>query len=339
MTLADALIVVIWIGVTAYAVLAGADFGAGVLHLCCSTSLAGRRRQLAITAALGPVWEANHVWLIFVLTGLLTAFPDAFAALGSLALAPAALALAAIVVRGAALAGEGQLRAGDHLGRAVRLAFGAASLAAPFLMGALAGGLARQRLLVIGGRVFSGGGLALWAGPLQLATGVLAVAACTSLAAIALTGRCARAGEVVLATSFRRQAVRATVLTAALAAVALAVASATAPGLFRGLTGRGLPAVVVGLAALCTTVVALRRRRDRLARVAASLAVVSIVWGWGLAQFPRLLGPRLTVAAAAAPSPELHAVAIALAAGAALLVPSLWVLYGAFRRHTAEVGR
>jgi cytochrome d ubiquinol oxidase subunit II len=109
MTLANVLIVVIWAGVTAYAVLGGADFGAGVLHLCCSTNLDGRRRQIAITTAIGPVWEANHVWLIFVLTGLLTAFPDVFAGLGSAALAPAALALTAIVIRGAALACDGQL--------------------------------------------------------------------------------------------------------------------------------------------------------------------------------------------------------------------------------------
>ena len=152
MTLATVLILVIWGGVTAYAVLGGADFGAGVLHLCCSTASADAAARLAITSAIGPVWEANHVWLIFVLTGLLTAFPDAFAGLGSAALAPAALALAAIVVRGAALACDGQLGVADRAGRPVRLAFGAASVAAPLLLGALAGGLARQRLLVIDGR-------------------------------------------------------------------------------------------------------------------------------------------------------------------------------------------
>jgi cytochrome bd ubiquinol oxidase subunit II len=339
MTLATALILVVWGGVTAYAVLGGADFGAGVLHLCCSTGLAGRRRQMAITAAIGPVWEANHVWLIFVLTGLLTAFPDAFAALGSVALAPAALALAAIVVRGAALACNGQLGVAERVGRPVRMAFGVASLAAPLLLGALAGGLARQRLLVIDGHIFAGGGLPLWVGPFQLVTGLLAVAACAALAAVALAGSCARSGEIVLAASFRRQAIRATVAVVALAAIALAVSSASAPELFRGLTGRGLPAVIVGFAALCSTLVALGRRRDRAARAAISLAVVSLIWGWGLAQFPRLLGPRLTVAAAAAPSPELHAVAIAIAGGAALLVPSMWLLYGAFRRHAAEVAR
>jgi cytochrome d ubiquinol oxidase subunit II len=339
MTLADALIVVLWGGVTAYAVLGGADFGAGVLHLSSGSGLAGHRRQLAITTAIGPVWEANHVWLIFVLTGLLTAFPAAFSTLGSAALAPAALALAAIVVRGAALACDGQLDADERAGRAVRLAFGTASVIAPLLMGALAGGLARQRLLVSGDHVLSGGGLALWVGPFQLVTGLLAVAACTALAAVALAGHCARAGEIVLAASFRRQALWATLLTAALAAIALAVSSSAAPELYRGLTGRGLPAVIAGFATMSATAIAVRRRQDRVARATVALGVTSLIWGWGLAQFPRLLGPRLTVAGAAAPGPELHAVAIALAAGAALLAPSMWLLYGAFRRHATEVGR
>jgi cytochrome d ubiquinol oxidase subunit II len=204
------------------------------------------------------------------------------------------------------------------------------------MLGALAGGLARGRPLVIDGHLLAGGGLMLWAGPFQLVTGLLAVAACTALAAVAFAGRSARAGEIALGASFRRQAVRATAVTAALAAIALAVSASAAPPLFQGLTGRGLPAVIGGFVALWLTLLALRRRRDRLARAAVSLAVIALIWGWGLAQFPRLLGPRLTVARAAAPSPELHAVAIALAAGAALLAPSVWLLYGAFRREPTE---
>jgi cytochrome bd ubiquinol oxidase subunit II len=339
MSLADILIATVWVGVTAYAVLGGADFGAGALHLTSSTGLAGRRRQLAITTAIGPVWEANHVWLIFVITGLLTIFPDAFSALGSLALAPATLALAAIVARGAALACDGQLAVTEKIGRPVRLVFGIASVAAPLLLGALAGGLARQRMVVVDAHVLSGGGLALWVGPFQLVTGLLAVAVCCTTAAVTLAGHCARSGELALATSFRRQALRLSVATTVLAAIALAVAAASAPALYRGLTGRGLPAVIVGFTAFAATAVALAGRRDRLARATVSLAVAALVWGWGLAQFPRMLGSRLTVAAAAAPAPELHAVAIALAAGAVLLLPSLWLLHGAFRAHPAEVGR
>jgi cytochrome bd ubiquinol oxidase subunit II len=330
MSLADVLIGVVWLGVTAYAVLGGADFGAGVLHLLAPPGLAGRRRRRAVTTAMGPVWEANHVWLIFVLTGLFTAFPPAFSALGSALLVPATLALLGIVVRGAALAFAAQLTAADRVRRPLQIAFGVASAGTPLLFGAIAGGLARQRLVVENGTVRAGGGLALWVGPFQLVVGLLAVAACIALAATFLT---------VETGGFRRAATMATAATAGLASAALGLAAVLAPPLFRGLTGRGLPAVVAGLVALAVTHAALRRGRDRLARAAIAVAVGALIWGWGLAQFPHLVGPRITVSGAAAPPPELHAIAVALAAGAALLLPSLWLLYGAFRRHPVQVGR
>ena len=339
MTLADVLIAVIWSGVTVYAVLGGADFGAGVLHLISPAHLVGRRRQNAITTAIAPTWEANHVWLLFVLTGLLTAFPDAFAALGSAVLAPASLALVAIVVRGAGLAFGGQLRAADRVQRPVRLAFGLASAAAPLVMGALAGGLARQRVIVDGGHVRSGGGAALWMGWFQLTTGLMAVAACTAVAAAMLAARSSRQGEERLARSFRGHAMWALGAAAALAAAALALSSGAAPRLYSGLTGRGFPAVIVACLGLATSAAALHRRRDGWARGAAVVAMAALVWGWGLAQFPRLVGPRVTVASSAAPAAELHAIAIALGAGALLLLPSLWLLHVAFRRSAQEATR
>jgi cytochrome d ubiquinol oxidase subunit II len=339
MTLADVLIAVIWSGLTVYAVLGGADFGAGVLHLISPAHLAGRRRQDSITTAMGPSWEANHVWLIFVLTGLLTTFPDAFAALGSAVLVPASLALVAIVVRGAALAFGGQLTISDRVQRPVRLAFGLASAAAPLITGALAGGLARQRVIVDGGRVRSGGGAALWVGWFQLTTGLMAVAACTAVAAAMLAARSSRRGEERLARGFRRHAIWALGTTAALAAAALALSSSDAPRLYSGLTGRGLPAVIVAFGALGTSAIALHRQRHGWGRGAAVVAMAGLVWGWGLAQFPRLVGPHVTVASSAAPAAELHAIAIALGAGALLLLPSLWLLHVAFRRNAQDATR
>ena len=122
-----------------------------------------------------------------------------------------------------------------------------------------------------------------------------------------------------------------------LAVGALALAAADAPALFRGLTGRGLPAVLAGLAALATALAALAVRATASPAPPSAAAMAALVWGWGLAQFPRSSGPRITVANAAAPPAELRAVAIALAAGVTLLLPALWLLYGAFRRHAHEV--
>jgi cytochrome d ubiquinol oxidase subunit II len=339
MTIADVLIGVFWAGLTAYAVLGGADFGAGVLHLLAPTGRAGRRRRLAITAAMGPVWEANHVWLIFFLTGLLTAFPAAFAALGSALFVPATLALFGIAVRGAALAFASQLTGADRARRPLQLGFGLASAATPLLFGAAAAGLARERLVVENGAVRAGGGMALWVGPFQLEVGLLAVAACTALAASFLTVEMRRAGEPALAGAFRAHALRATAITAGLALLGLALAKVYAQPLFAGLIRRGLPALLAGVLALAIAIAALRRRRDLLARAAMATAMAAFVWGWGLAQFPRLVGRDVTVARAAAGPAELHAIAIALAAGGALLLPALWLLYGAFRRNPTEVLR
>ena len=228
---------------------------------------------------------------------------------------PGTLALLGIVVRGAAFAFAGQLTGFDRARRPLQIAFGVASAATPLVFGATAAGLARQRLVVDGTTVRSGGGTALWLGPFQLEVGVMAVAACTALAAAFLTVEMRRADEVILARAFRGGAIWATAVTALLAAGGLALAALDAPVLFRGLTGRGLPAVLAGLAALGVALAALAGARDRVARAALAAAMAALVWGWGLAQFPRVVGRDVTVANAAADPAELHVLAIALAAG------------------------
>jgi cytochrome d ubiquinol oxidase subunit II len=325
--MAVALIAVVWSAVTLYAVLGGADLGAGILHLVVRGPNA-RRQQQTIVKAIGPVWEANHVWLIFAITGLFTAFPRAFQALGTLVFAPATLALIAIAVRGAALAfaagADGDARTQALFTRL----FALGSLGAAFALGTTAGGLARAR----------GGHSGFTVGPFELAIGALAVALCASLAATFLT-ECRRAADERLATRFRALALRATGAVAVLALGALALAHGEASSLFGRLTGRALPEVLVALAALAATLLALRRRYYSVARAALGLAVVAVVWGWGLAQYPRIVGPGATVASSAATGPELTAVTIALAAGLLLLIPSVWVLYVAFRRQPLEVHR
>jgi cytochrome d ubiquinol oxidase subunit II len=330
MSLATVLIAVVWTGVTLYALLGGADFGAGVLHLLARGNLGAAERR-AIAASMGPVWEANHVWLIFVVTAFFSAFPRAFGALGTAVFLPATLAVVAIVVRGCAFAFAGQIEGRPDVTAATQRMFSAASVAAPFLFGTVAGGLALQRAPV--------GELGFWIGPFQLIVGALAVVLCVALAAVFLAVEMTRAGEAELAASFGRRGLWATTAAGAIALVALAVASGAAPRLFHGLTGRALPEVLVAIVAGSFAAGALRRRRYRPARAAIGLSAAAIVWGWGIAQYPRLVGPRLTIDNAAASGPELTAIAIALGAGLLILTPALWMLYVAFRRHPVEVPR
>jgi cytochrome d ubiquinol oxidase subunit II len=100
MSLTTVMAIALGLSLTVYAIFAGADFGAGVLDL---TSGPRREQRRALARTIGPLWEANHVWLIFSITILFSTFPPAFAALGTVMLAPFTLAVMAIVVRGAAL--------------------------------------------------------------------------------------------------------------------------------------------------------------------------------------------------------------------------------------------
>jgi cytochrome d ubiquinol oxidase subunit II len=322
-----ALMAIVWTALTFYAVLGGADFGAGMLHLLARGRTAEKQRA-AIAATIGPVWEANHVWLIFAITGLFSAFPRAFEALGTLAFAPATLALIAIVVRGAAFAFAAQADGEPKARAAFERLFGAASVAAPFLFGTIAGGLAREH---------GGGQPGFWIGPFQLTIGALAVAICAALAASFLAVESRRSGDPQLGATFRTRALWAVAAVGALALVALALAPVEAPRLFHGLTHRALPELVIALAGVTGALAALARRQYGAARAAMALSVVAVMWGWGFAQYPHIVGTTATVGNTAASSPELTALVVALAGGLVLLLPSLWLLYVAFRRQPLEV--
>jgi cytochrome d ubiquinol oxidase subunit II len=320
------------ISLTAYGTLAGADFGAGILDLVTGGRPAERG---AIAAAIGPVWEANHVWLIFSITILFSAFPPAFSALGTALLAPLTVALLAIVVRGVALA----LRAAPGTparGQALlsRL-FGAASLAAPFAFGVAAGGIAE-----VSSSPRSGGAHALhvpWAGPFALLIGGLAVALCAQLASSFVASGLVRAGEPRRAEPFRRSGLQAGACVLVLALAAPLIAATTASAVWRGLVGPALPLVIAGLGAQAVSLLALARGRYFLARHAGLLAAAAVLWGWFEIQAPRLIGSRLTIHTSAATHPALAAVAISSGVVLLLVLPAMYLLFALFARPELEV--
>jgi cytochrome bd ubiquinol oxidase subunit II len=333
MSLAAILAVLLGFSLTAYAIFAGADFGAGVLDL-----FAGARpsERAAIADTIGPLWEANHVWLVFSIILLFSAFPTAFAALGTALLAPLTIALVAIVLRGTALGlrASGDIQAPD--GRRLSRLFGIASIAAPFLFGAVAGGIAE---------VSSSGSAAAtttptvpWPSLFALTTGALAVTLCTELAASLMALRMARAGQTQLARRFRRRGLQSAVGTITLSALALGVAAWKAPALSDRLLGPELPVVALGFAAAATSTWAFWVGSYRLARSATLLSAVTVIWGWILAQSPHLIG-SLTVHTAAASRAALIAIAIAVGVTLVTVVPALFLLFGVFARPVPEETR
>jgi cytochrome bd ubiquinol oxidase subunit II len=320
------------LSLTVYAVLAGADFGAGALEL-----MAGKRSSdhEAIAATIGPLWEANHVWLISSITILFSAFPAAFSALGTALLAPLTVALLAIVLRSAALGVRsnpgGRARSQILLGRL----FGAASVAAPFAFGTVAGGIAVAS--VPGARVVQGAPALPWTGAFAVLVGALAAALCAQLAATFVSLNLARSGEDLITERFRRRALGSGVCVLMLSVAALATSAATAPALWHRLVGAGEPALIIGFLAMTLSLLALVGRWYGVGRLLTMLSGAAVLWGWFAAQAPRLIGTHLTIHTAAAPHPALIAIAIAVAVVLLLVLPATYLLFALFGRPVLEV--
>jgi cytochrome bd ubiquinol oxidase subunit II len=310
------------VGLTCYIVLAGADFGAAIWQITATKTPEGRRIRDFAHNVMAPVWEANHVWLIFVLTVTWTAYPAAFGSIASTLSLPLILAALGIVIRGAAYA----VSAGASGPRQVRdldVVSALASIATPFLLGACLGGIASGRVPYGNAE---GDLVTSWLNPTSAIAGALAIAVSAYLAAVHLSDDARRHGEHDLAEPYRRRALAAGTAAGLLAFAGLGVLHDDAHPLYHELVaGRGLPAVIASGAAGLAALTLVLRRRFESARHVAALAVAAVVAGWALAQEPRLL-PGLTVDQAAAPRDVLVAVIIAVAGGGIVVIPSLLVL-------------
>jgi cytochrome d ubiquinol oxidase subunit II len=315
-------------GITLYAVLGGADFGGGLWDLLAGGTARGRAPRSLIDQSITPVWEGNHVWLVFDLVIFWTAFPDAFAAVMSALALPLWLALAGIVLRGAGFAFRKEV-SGLSQQRAAGATFAFSSLVTPFFMGTVVGAIATGAVAA-DARVAS---LAAWTSPTALLAGFLFVAACAYLAATYLVGEAHSRGDRVMRAYFVRRVQVAAIVAGALSLAALFELRNSNPFLFDRLTGRALPLVVI--AGVCGLVVIVLLTFGRLtaarviaARVIAALGVAAVVWGWGVAQYPVLLpGTAVTLSNAGAPQSTMVAIIVVFIAAVLLVGPSFMLLY------------
>ena len=328
MRTAQALLALMWTGVTAYALFGGADFGAGFWDLVAGGPERGSAQRRLIEHAIGPVWEANHVWLIFVLVVLWTGFPEAFAAIASSLYVPLTLVAVGVILRGAGFAFRKAVT-GVSLQRLFGATFATSSVITPFFLGAVAGAVASGRVPAGIARAHP---VRSFVNPTSILGGALAVVVCAYLAAVYLTADARRAGDDDLVEVFRHRALGAGIVAGALVLGGIAVLHADAPRLFSGLTGRGRP--LVGLAALAGlgSLGCVWRRRYVAARLAAASAVTAVLWGWAAGQYPYVLEGELTISQAAADPVSLRAVLLSLAVGAGLVVPALVALFAVAQR-------
>ena len=325
--------------VTLYAILGGADFGGGLWDLLAGGDRRGSAPRQLIDATITPVWEANHVWLVFDLVIFWTAFPHAFAAVMNTLALPLWLALLGIVLRGAGFAFRKEAR---RLGlqRLFGAIFAFSSLLAPFFMGTVIGAIAT-------GKVPAGAtqaSLSAWTSPVSLLIGFLFVGACGYLAAVYLVGEAVRGGNDDMARYFTWRAWASGIVTGALSLAALAELHASDLFLYNRLTGRALALVVI--AAVCGLAVVGLLTFGRLsglvvtgARVLAALGVAAVIWGWGVAEYPTLLpGTGVTLSNAGAPHATLVAIIVLFIVAVAVIGPSFALLFSLHGRRILGPG-
>ena len=331
MSKADAAAAILWVGATFYALFGGADFGGGVWDLVAGGPERGERPRALIQRSLTPVWEANHVWLIFVLVVLWTAFPEAFSAIFTTLYVPLTLAALGILLRGSGFAFRKSIE-GLQGRRAMGATFAISSLMTPFFMGTVVGAIAAGHVPAQG----NGDAFSTWLQPLPLLVGAMFVATSAYLAGVFLVGDARRGGDEEMERYFERRALGAGVVAGALAVAGLFALHSEARYVFDRLTSQGLPLVVLSLLCGAALLVVLLRGGRRPLRPLAAGAVVAVIWGWGVAQFPYLLPTSLKIAQSAAPGPTLDALLVVFAVAAVLVLPSLGLLYTLSQRDLLE---
>ena len=315
MSLATLLAAVTFASLVAYAVLAGADFGAGIWDLVARGDRRAAHRA-ALAKAIGPVWEANHVWLIFLVVLLFTCFPAAYAQASVALFWPLHLVLIGIVLRGAAYVFRAYAAGSDATRDAWGGVFGASSAVTPILLGTCLGAL-------------STGDPYRWYEPFPIATGVLALAICAYLAAVYLAWE---SHDAQLRDDFRRRALVVWWMAGAASFAVLLLARSEAPRLWAGLTSPPAILFIAGGSLLAPiSFGALRGGRFNVARYTCVAQIVALLAGWAAAQWPYLIYPDVTVANAAAPASTLALTAWTLPFGLGALFPALWFLFRVFK--------
>ena len=331
MSKADVCAVILWIGVTLYAIFGGADFGAGVWDLLAGSGGRADRVRGQIDRSIGAVWEANHVWLIFVLVVLWTAFSTAFSAIMTTLYIPLALAALGIVLRGSGFAFRHALP--GRIERPAGRVFGISSVLTPFFMGTVVGAIASGEVPAAG----DGDPTGSWTGFLPLATGALFVAVAAYTAAIFLVRDSGAAGDRDLRDYFAHRALVAAVIAGAAAVVGVIALHSDGRYVYDGLTSwPGIALVILsgvcGLVALGLLVTG----RSRGLRVAAVGAGTAVIWGYFAAAFPYVLPTSLTISGAAGASATLTEVIVVFGVAALTVIPSLALLYVLSQRSTLD---
>jgi cytochrome bd ubiquinol oxidase subunit II len=314
--------VILWVGASFYAIFGGADFGGGFWDLFAGNAEKGERPRETIQRSLTPVWEANHVWLIFILVVLWTAFPTAFSAIFTTLYVPLLLAVLGIVLRGSGFAFRASVE-GLQERRAAGATFAISSIVTPFFMGCVVGAIAAGNVPAAG----AGPAFSSWIQPLPLFIGAMFVATSAYIAAVFLVGDTRRAGDHEMELYFEKRALAAGAVAGIFAAVGLVAMHSEAHYVYARLVHQGLPMIIVSAVCGLGMLGVLLTGGRLLLRPLAALAVIAVIWGWFTAQFPYLLPTGVKFSEGAAPHATLSAIFVVFGLAIVLVLPALFLLY------------
>ena len=331
MTIADVLLSILWLALFIYTIFGGADFGAGMLELF-AVGESGARQNILIDESIGPVWESNHVWLIFLLVVFFTAFPPAFAAINVVLFIPLLLAVIGIVLRGSSFVFKthGIIKKSRNV-KILSRTFSVASAMTPFFLALSAAAIASGMIHIQNeSQVVTNTG-SDWLTPFALTIGAMALTLCVTISAIYLTVEATSRGDTELAEVFRRRGLIAGALTAALGLLGLILSPSEAPFLWNGMLDKAIPVVIVTMLVGVAAAAALWFRRYGWARVLIVAEVAFLLLSWGVSQYPYIIPPDVTAASASSPQETQVFLLIGIIIALIIVVPSLWFLFYVFK--------
>jgi cytochrome bd ubiquinol oxidase subunit II len=330
MSLAYIILSILWISLIAYATFGGADYGAGFWDMLAFGENEVRHREL-INQALGPVWESNHVWLIFLVVGLFSAFPTPFSLLVIVLFIPLTLALIGVVLRGAAFIFRTH---GLRVGRPSLLiwtrVFSFSSIITPFFLGLAAAAVASGRIRARGAPIRTDLG-STWLTPFALTIGLMAVALCATLAGIFLTVEADNEKDRALAEAYRQRSLIAGAVTAVLGALGLILSPFYAPVLWRGMLSHSLPLVIATMLIGIGAAVSLFYKYYHIAQVLIVGETAFLLGSWGVSQIPYLVPPDITVEGGAGAISTLLLLLVGIIIGMIIVLPSMLFLFYIFK--------
>jgi cytochrome d ubiquinol oxidase subunit II len=330
-TIADVLLIILWLALFIYTIFGGADFGAGILELF-AVGESGARQDALIDESIGPVWESNHVWLIFLLVVFFTAFPPAFAAINVVLFIPLLLAVIGIVLRGSSFVFKthGIIKRSRNA-RILSRTFSVASAMTPFFL-ALAGAAIASGVIHIqnASQVVTNTG-SDWLTPFALTIGAMALTLCVTISAIYLTVEANGRGDTELTEAFRRRGLIAGALTGVLGLLGLILSPSEAPSLWHGMLDKAIPVVIVTMLVGITAGAALWFKRYGWARVLIVAVTALLLLSWGVSQYPNIIPPDVTAANASSPQETQTFLLVGIIIALIIVVPSLWFLFYVFK--------